>query len=89
MALSSHLISSHIESNLTALTLTATGCVRACTFAHMSRCRARQRVEHARSSPHSLLLCAVLAFYLILSFYFCSTRFHLLLCQRPRPSALP
>ena len=46
----------------------------------MSRRRARQRAEHARSSPHSLLLCAVLAFYLILSFYFCSTRFHLLLC---------
>ena len=36
--------------------------------------------EHARSSPHSLLLCAVLVFYLILSFSFCSTRFHLLLC---------
>ena len=30
----------------------------------MSRCRARQRAEHARSSPHSLLLCAVLVFYL-------------------------
>jgi hypothetical protein len=30
----------------------------------MSRRRARQRAEHARSSPHSLLLCAVLVFYL-------------------------